>query len=71
MIDPTGCSFIDSTGITVLIEKAHLVASPLIVATSNEQNLRVFEVTGLTTVFAVRDDRTAAVAELQKRLQTR
>lgn len=69
-IDLTGCTFIDSTGITALIEAQQAAGSPLVVATCTAQSCRALEVTGLDRVFVILDSREQAIATLEKRFGT-
>jgi len=69
-VDLTGCSFIDSTGITVLIEAQRAATSPLIVAVRAAQNRRALQVAGLDSVFVIRESRDEALAELEKQGET-
>ncbi len=70
VVDLTGCSFIDSVGLSVLIAAQHAAKSPLNVVITNEALRRVFTVTGLTSVFVLHETRAEAIEELRRRRET-
>ncbi|MGV9289113.1 STAS domain-containing protein [Streptomyces sp. NPDC003719] len=69
IIDLSGLSYCDSTGITVLIgayQRSQATGSPLSLAGVNPDQMRVFSVVGLDQVFTFHPSTEAAVAALRK-----
>ncbi|KOT42578.1 anti-sigma factor antagonist [Streptomyces caelestis] len=69
VIDLTGLTYCDSTGITVLIsayQKSQATGAPLSLAGVNPDQMRVFSVVGLDQVFTFHPSTEAAVASLRK-----
>jgi predicted ribosomally synthesized peptide with nif11-like leader len=65
-VDLTDCTFIDSMGLSVLIEAQHVAKSPLHVASCTDQNCQVLRITGLDNVFVIHDSREQALAALRR-----
>jgi anti-sigma B factor antagonist len=58
LVDLEGVDFLDSTGLGVLVSTVKRVRSDggdLSLVCANQHILKVFEITGLTTVFAIHD----------------
>ena len=67
VIDMTGVEFIDSTGLSVLLNALRRVTrqqGTLALAVSNPTVLRLFEITRLDTTFDILPDREAALARV-------
>ncbi|MFD5305687.1 STAS domain-containing protein [Streptomyces rochei] len=67
VIDLSGLTYCDSTGITVLIgayQRAQATGSPLSLAGVRPDQMRVFSVVGLDQVFTFHPDTEAAIASL-------
>jgi predicted ribosomally synthesized peptide with nif11-like leader len=65
-VDLTDCTYIDSMGLSVLIEAQHVARSPLHVASRTGQNCQVLRITGLDNVFVIHDSREQALAALRR-----
>jgi anti-sigma B factor antagonist len=69
VLDLSGLTYCDSTGITVLIgayQRSQRTGAPLILAGVNPDQMRVFTVVGLDQVFTFHPSTEAAVAALAK-----
>jgi anti-sigma B factor antagonist len=67
VLDMTGVEFIDSTGLSVLLNGLRLVGQKrgkLALACANPTVLRLFQITGLEGTFDIFADRAAAVAHV-------
>jgi anti-anti-sigma factor len=68
VVDLAGVSFIDSTGLRMVLElyrRAQDAEQPFVVAGARPEVARSFEITGITQVVEVADDRQAALARLR------
>jgi anti-sigma B factor antagonist len=65
VVDLTACSFIDSTGLGLLVEAQRRAESPLNVVVTEPQILQALSVTALDNLFAVHDTREAALDALR------
>jgi anti-sigma B factor antagonist len=64
VVDLTGCSFMDSTGLHLLVRTQRRCDRPggrLAVVSANRSVLKVFEITRLDQLFAIYPSRTAAL----------
>ena len=69
VIDMTAVEFIDSTGLSVLLNALRRVTrqqGSLALAVSNPTVLRLFEITRLDSTFDIAPDRDAAVAKIRR-----
>ena len=69
VIDMTGVDFIDSTGLSVLLNALRRVTrqqGTLALAVSNPTVLRLFEITRLDSTFDILPDRDAAIARVRR-----
>ena len=69
VIDMTGVDFIDSTGLSVLLNALRRVTrqqGTLALAVNNPTVLRLFEITRLDSTFDILPDRDAAVARVRR-----
>ena len=69
VIDMTGVDFIDSTGLSVLLNALRRVTrqqGTLALAVSNPTVLRLFEITRLDSTFDILPDREAAIARVRR-----
>jgi anti-sigma B factor antagonist len=69
VIDMTGVDFIDSTGLSVLLNALRRVTrqqGTLALAVNNPTVLRLFEITRLDSTFDILPDREAAVARVRR-----
>jgi anti-sigma B factor antagonist len=69
IIDMTGVDFIDSTGLSVLLNALRRVTrahGTLALAVSNPTVLRLFEITRLDSTFDILPDREAAIARVRR-----
>ena len=68
VVDLTGCAFIDSIGLSVLIAAQHAAKSPLNVVVTHEALRRVLSVTGLGSIFTLHETKAEALEELQRQV---
>jgi anti-sigma B factor antagonist len=68
VVDLTGCSFIDSIGLSVLIGAQHRARSPLNLVVTNESLRRVFSITGLTGLFTLHETKIEAIEALVRQV---
>ena len=69
VIDMTGVDFLDSTGLSVLLNALRRVTrqqGTLALAVSNPTVLRLFEITRLDSTFDILPDRDAAIARVRR-----
>lgn len=69
VLDMTGVEFIDSTGLTVLLNGLRLVRQRhgrLALVCTNPTVLRLFQITNLDDTFDIFDDRPAAIAHVTR-----
>ena len=66
VIDLSGCTFIDSIGLSVLIRAQHVSKSPLNVVVNKDPLRRVLSVTGLASVFRLHETKAEALDELRR-----
>lgn len=67
VVDLEGVDFLDSTGIGVLVgglKRVRIHGGELALVCTQQRILKVFEITGLTTIFAVYDSVDAAMSAL-------
>ena len=67
-IDLTDCAFIDSIGLSVLIEAQHVAKSPLNIVVTHEALRRVLSVTGLASIFMLHETKAEALGELERQV---
>lgn len=71
VLDMTGVEFIDSTGLSVLLNALRLVSNleggGLALVCTNPTVLRLFQITNLDSTFAIFDSREKAIAHLANR----
>jgi anti-anti-sigma factor len=65
VIDLSLCSFIDSTGLGLLVAVQRRADSPLDLVVTSAQILDVLEITALDRLFRIHADRTAAIDSLR------
>lgn len=66
VVDLSSCSFIDSTGLGLLVEAQRRAESPLNVVTTEPQILQALSVTALDSLFVVHESREAALDALRR-----
>ncbi|MYR62018.1 anti-sigma factor antagonist [Streptomyces sp. SID625] len=69
IIDLSGLTYCDSTGITVLIsayQRSQATGAPLALAGVNPDQMRVFTIVGLDSVFTFHPGTEAAIAAMRK-----
>lgn len=69
VVDLEGVDFLDSTGLGVLVsglKRFRTLGGDLLLVCTQQRILKVFEITGLTKVFAIHDSVDAAVAAAAK-----
>ncbi|MBO0899522.1 STAS domain-containing protein [Cellulomonas sp. zg-ZUI222] len=65
VVDLTGVTFMDSTGLGLLVgalKRARLLGGRLVLVVDSERLLKVFRITGLTQVFTIHDTLVGALA---------
>ncbi len=65
VVDLTGVTFMDSTGLGVLVgglKRVRIAGGRLVLVVDSERLLKVFRITGLTQVFTIHDTLDAALA---------
>lgn len=65
VIDLSDCTFVDSTGLGLLVGVQHQAAAPLHIVATQRQVRQVLAMTALDSVFSVHATREDAVASLQ------
>ena len=68
VIDLSLCSFVDSTGLALLVAAQRVAAAPLDLVVGNPQILRLLSITALDRLFRVHATRTAALDSLRGQL---
>lgn len=68
VVDLSGCTFIDSTGLGLLVEAQRRAESPLNVVVTEPQILQALSVTALDNLFAVHKTREAALDALGRQV---
>jgi anti-sigma B factor antagonist len=66
VVDLSGCTFIDSTGLGLLVEAQMRAESPLNVVATERQILQALSVTALDSLFVIHETREAALAALRR-----
>jgi len=68
VIDLSRCSFVDSTGLAVLVAAQRRAAAPLDLVVGSPQILRLLSITALDRLFRIHATRTAALDSLRGQL---
>jgi anti-sigma B factor antagonist len=68
IVDLTGCTFIDSIGLSVLIAAQHVARSPLNIVVTSEALRKVLSVTGLDSIFRLHETKAEALEELERQI---
>jgi len=68
VIDLSLCSFVDSTGLGLLVAAQREAAAPLDLVTGNPQILRLLSITALDRLFRIHATRTSALDSLRGQL---